>query len=454
MTPCPPFPRLAPITGPSHSQALHACVLRQNKPDALEALLQAKADPNELSDDNSNALHVCVRDRSRCAQSETTAMAMTLLNAKVDPIAQNNDWESPLTLALRGHTCSKELAATLRAAMAKARASRTYAGPGDDELWGAAAKGDLARVQLLLGQAVDPNEPDAKKKDGPFVSKYKTFPLHYATAYGHLDIVEVLLRGKADPVIGALSLALKHDHADCAKALLRGKADPNEGFGTEAKGDPSHDSGKARPADRFHNSVLIGSPLFHTLRGGKIDVAMALLHAKADNNVWSFDGTPLHWAVTNGKPDVIKAILQTKADPDLEGSYEMHFYAPLHYAAGYGHADCVKVLLQGKADPTKGLQAAAAGGYAGIAKTLLQGKANPNAVASFAQFGPKTAAWSPLQRASAYCKVDCARVLLEGQADPNATDEEGKTALDVICTGEANWSMFRELVAGVVYSEL
>ena len=426
--------------------------MRQDKPDAAKALLQAKADPNARRKyDNSNALHVCTGSRCRCSESATTEMAMVLLNGKVDPSAQNSDWETPLTLASRNHTCSKGLAVTLRAAMAKARASKIYAAePGDDdELWDAAAKGNLARVQLLLSQGVVPNEPNAK-------DRYKASPLHYAAAYGHLDILEVLLRGKADPVIGALSLTLKHGNADCTKALLRGKADPNEGFRAKTKeGDSTHGSGNVRSPVRIQSSVLYGSPLFHALLGDKMDVAMALLQAKADTNVWRFEGTPLHWAATNGKPDVTKAILQAKADPDIEGSYELRFFAPLHYAAGFGNADCVQALLQGKANPINGLHAAAAGGHADIAKALLQAKADPNAMASFSQYyAPKTVSWSPLHQASAYCKLECAKVLLDRQADPNATNEDGKTPLDVISSGGDHWSMFREMVVGIVCSEL
>jgi hypothetical protein len=94
-------------------------------------------------------------------------------------------------------------------------------------LW-AAAEGRLEAVQHIL--AVDGTQLDAATRSG-------NTPLHRAAAYGHREVVSLLLTAGADidcvneEGATALSRAARWGHADVVRLLLKAGADPEVGDG-------------------------------------------------------------------------------------------------------------------------------------------------------------------------------------------------------------------------------
>lgn len=121
--------------------------------------------------------------------------------------------------------------------------------------------------------------------------------LHLASTEGHTDVVEVLLRRRADIHVTdmdgqtALHVAAREGHADVAQLLLAYQA--------------------------------------------RID---ARTHARR---------TPLHLAVREGQIDVIKLLLNSRADINV---VDEHGLTPLHFAARFGYINTTKLLLRHNAD--------------------------------------------------------------------------------------------------------
>jgi ankyrin repeat protein len=150
----------------------------------------------------------------------------------------------------------------------------------------AAKAGDLEQVKALLG--VNPDLVFCRDVGGQT-------PLHMAAAYGHKDVVEVLLATKADVnarnTIGwtPLSMAAMYDHKDVVEILVARKADIN------AK-------------DKGHWTPLQGA----AARGNK-EVVEFLLANRADVNAKDGAGmTPLDWAAKNGHKDVVELLSQNR----------------------------------------------------------------------------------------------------------------------------------------------
>ena len=93
---------------------------------------------------------------------------------------------------------------------------------GDTEFVAAAREGDIARVQILLDQGVD---PDARDEKGATA-------LHYAAAYGQVDLVQILVEHGADvqargPIGNtALIYAAQEGHTEVVRILVEHGADP------------------------------------------------------------------------------------------------------------------------------------------------------------------------------------------------------------------------------------
>jgi hypothetical protein len=148
-------------------------------------------------------------------------------------------WRSPVP---------RRAAIVLVALLALAWSSLAFCG----EIHDAALEGDLAKVKALLNE-----NPDlVLRKD----DRYGMTPLHYAAAYGHKDVAELLLANKADV-----------------------NAKDNQGW----------------------------TPLHYAALKGYADVAELLLANKAEVNAEANSGwTPLHYAAANGHKDVAELLRQ------------------------------------------------------------------------------------------------------------------------------------------------
>src|SRR5439155_10936981 len=94
-----------------------------------------------------------------------------------------------------------------------------------EELWEAAKKGDVEKVEALLDKGVDVN---AK-------SDYGATALHFAADKGNAEVVKLLLKHKADVNVKdtfynakPLAWAVMKDHAEVVKLLVEAGADGAE----------------------------------------------------------------------------------------------------------------------------------------------------------------------------------------------------------------------------------
>jgi ankyrin repeat protein len=160
-----------------------------------------------------------------------------------------------------------------------------------ESFYQAARRGDMARVQYLLGAL--PELINAKEKN------YGLAALHAAVYGDHLDMVQFLLAWNG----------------------------PN-----------------GQKADLEVRSRSGNTPLIEAVAYNRAAIAQFLIEqAKADVNGKNNMGqTPLHWAAANGRLDMAKLLLNNRADLEETTKADQ---TPLHAAALAGQTEIVALLL-------------------------------------------------------------------------------------------------------------
>ena len=187
------------------------------------------------------------------------------------------------------------------------------ASPSPLALVAAAGLGYSDTVQKLLDLGVDPNTLD---------EKYHTTPLCQAAQYGQLDVVDVLLKGAADPDLPGeidtpLYYAANYGHADIVDKLLA--------VGAKA--------GKSPVA------------LTQAVYGKNMAMVETLLAHGADPDAHhEKDPSTLYRAVCSGRIEFVKILLANGAKPQKTPD-------ALVEAASCGELEMVKMLLANGARP-------------------------------------------------------------------------------------------------------
>jgi ankyrin repeat protein len=245
------------------------------------------------------------------------------------------------------------------------------------EIHDAAKNGGLAKVQALLK-----GNPDLvfSKDDA-----YGATPLHWATAFGHKDVAELLLANNAE-----------------VNAKAKNGMTP------------------------LHWAALDSIDEHATPKMGRKNVAELLLANKADVNSKDNRGmTPLHYAAERGykDKDIAELLLANKADVNCKDNGGI---TPLHDAAGHGYKDISELLLAGKAEVNARdnngetpLHWAAGGGYKDVAQLLLADGAEVNA--------RDRSGNTPLHRAMVRGHKSVVELLLANRANGDATNNNGQT---------------------------
>jgi ankyrin repeat protein len=260
--------------------------------------------------------------------------------------------------------------------------------------------GFVDELKIKLDQGWDPSADD-------------NYPIRYASEYGHIEIVKILLKDKrVDPSAEynfAIGHAARYGHTEVVKLLLNDKrVDPsaNDNFAiryaaygghteivkmllADDRVDPNNrDSFAIRyAADNGHTEIVKilladkrvdpsaddNRAIKLAARYGYTDIVKLLL---ADDRVdpSSYDNFAIRYAAENGHTEIVKMLLtDERVDPSDVNNYA------IRYAADNGHTEIVKMLLIDKrVDPSSkdnyALRFAVYDGYIEIVKILLTDK--------------------------------------------------------------------------------
>ena len=233
-----------------------------------------------------------------------------------------------------------------------------------DELLGAAEMGYTKKVQDVLERF---QNPDCIDRDD--VGESAVFK---ASKRGHLEVLELLLRAKAN-----VNLAAKDGKTPLLVAAEMGQLSVVRRL-IEASNDGADDLDKA--TFRGH------TPLIMAILNGHLDIIHYLIEARADKEkAFRHDDSPLLLAVdgapVGGRQEVIRCLLDAGANMESMNSRGMF---PLLMAAHEGQFDTVCQLLEARAnvnhtgsDGLTAVLAAVAEGHVDILKRLLKARANP-----------------------------------------------------------------------------
>lgn len=212
-----------------------------------------------------------------------------------------------------------------------------------------------ALIEQALGDKVDVN---ARSRTGETA-------LHLTTEYGRAEVLELLLRAKADPNVadGNGKLPIEDlaygDSERCVRMLIAAGSKVPNVYAAVVLGDAGRLAEMLKREPELANARnRYGEPVLQMAADrGATDVLRVLLDANAridavgrqTNRGISKEYTALHAAVEGGKTAAVKLLLERGADPNV---IDKRKKAPLHYAAGTGNVEVVNALLAHKADLT------------------------------------------------------------------------------------------------------
>ncbi|MFH0894792.1 MAG: ankyrin repeat domain-containing protein [Bacteroidota bacterium] len=218
--------------------------------------------------------------------------------------------------------------------------ANTMAQSYDESLLESAAAGDDKGVVFALSKGADINVATAEGVTA----------LMYASQYGYIDIVKILVFNNADLEIRAndsctaLSIAAKNNQIECAEHLIR------EGAQVDTK-------------DK--DGV---TPLMFACGYGLTIMSDLLLYYDADVNARTNDSSSaLHAAAYFGFPDIVSLLLNKDANPNLQ---DKEGVTPFILAAQQGYVDIMKLLQKKNARVTH----IAKDGYNALTAAAIDGK--------------------------------------------------------------------------------
>ena len=210
--------------------------------------------------------------------------------------------------------------------------------------------------------------------------------LHYAAAYGDVELLRLLLEKSPSEVllnhdpIHPIHLAILQNNADCVKFVLdhvsqgrisytvvilhytdvimilgKGRS-PSDQFGTlqEALGRilnvqvRDYDSGWNWYDEQFPREFMTARPLQIAARNGNSQIVSLLLaHGASIDAVDGEHATPLHYAADHDRIDMVKLLVEAGANPN---ALDWNLQSPAMRAAKQGHVNCVRILLEAGAN--------------------------------------------------------------------------------------------------------
>jgi ankyrin repeat protein len=350
------------------------------------------------------------------AAAGQTQAALALIDHGADVNAPADDGSTALLWA--AHRDDRALVERLLKVHADAKAANKY---GATPMSEAAAYGDPAVIELLLKAGADPDSANADGQTALMVVAHTSNVKAAELLLGHgahVDATEKL-RGQT-----ALHFATAESQPQMVQELLRHRADPN------ARSTIEHDLRQVSAEPRIQWRAPGGlTPLLYAARQGCMDCVQALIKAKADPNLSDPDGiSPLLIATENFHFDVAVYLMKMGADPnhwDWWGRTPLYAAVDLNTLPYGGRSDLPSL------DTTTSLK---------MIELLLNAGANPNAQLKlfppFRQIGSDrgadlllTIGTTPLLRAAKAGDVDAIKLLLAHGAKVDLANSLGVTPL-------------------------
>jgi serine/threonine-protein phosphatase 6 regulatory ankyrin repeat subunit B len=301
----------------------------------------------------------------------------------------------------------RKLTITLVAALFMLLASAVDA----QDIFQLVSRGDVLAVNRLLAR--NPQLVRARE------NKRGLTPLHVAAAYGHLPVVQTLLKHGAEvnakDHMGSTPLfyAVGRDQISVARELLSHGADVNIAV-------------EHRVAGVSAGKVI--TPLVLAVRRANPQMVRLLIQHGA--RVRGSGSLAFFAAVNSGKVELVQMLLKAGADP--LGREKTWGATPLHTAAGNGHLNVMDVLrtyyrsvdISDDFGRTP-LHYAAMAGKLQAMEWLLQRGASVNA--------KDRTGMTPLMHAAGMGHASAVEMLLQRGADIRVKDRTGRTALHLAC---------------------
>ncbi len=187
---------------------------------------------------------------------------------------------------------------------------------------------DSKKIGQLLSSSLPPTASHRAEEEGPWINAL----LFYAVRMGRKDVVEKALAAGVDPNTkdscvdySLLVAATAFGHLDIIKMLLKHGANP-----------------KAEGNEELVNAAI---------ETGRMDILKCLVEAGAwvtEPNVPCFHGNFLFYAAFNKHPQMVKYLLQHGADPDGESA--LCGSSALLVASGQGDVKTMELLVAAGAD--------------------------------------------------------------------------------------------------------
>jgi ankyrin repeat protein len=340
-----------------------------------------------------------------------------LLAGHAEVNAQNNNGAPPLFAAVQGGQLA------LMQALLAAGANPNLKDSKDRTALNYAIKTSPEIIQALLKAGTDPNTLDAEGRT----------PLSYATEQDGVEVINLLLKAKADPNGGTtnqpLFVSIENRRTASAELLLQAGADAN------ATGTLVHDgvlvNGAWHYAGGGRKTIDSVRPLAMAVESGQLPMVQLLLKYKANpNDPPDGVGDLLCSAVPN--TNMLAALLDAGAKAEARRPTDNS--TPLTAAVFSTDVTAVRLLLKHHADPNGRVPNGSPLAFSALTDTnileaLLEAGVNVELTDSTTDINGDRPNWTLLAGAAwVGSSAAVERLLLRG-ANPNARDAIGNTPL-------------------------